>query len=49
MRKEAISTSGEAYYRRVETGFDGLAPSYDTDIAGNEITIRMRKIFRRWS
>ena len=47
MRKEAISTSGEAYYRRVETGFDDLAPSYDTDIAGNEITIRMRKIFRR--
>src|SRR5947199_9735410 len=47
MRKEAISTSGEAYYRRVETGFDNLASSYDTDIAGNEITIRMREIFRR--
>src|SRR5437867_27835 len=47
MRKEAISASGEAYYRRVETGFDNLASSYDTDIAGNEITIRMRKIFRR--
>src|SRR5437899_7109262 len=47
MRRETFSSSGEAYYRHVESGFDDLAASYDTDIAGNEITIRMREIFRR--
>jgi len=47
MRRETIPDSGQAYYSHLERGFDDLAPTYDKDIAANEVTIRMRKIFRK--
>ncbi len=47
MRRDRTWTPGAAYYRHLETGFDDLAPTYDRDIAGNEVTIRMRNIFWR--
>src|SRR5437870_5919959 len=47
MRRGTIPDSGQAYYSHLERGFDDLAPTYDKDIAANEVTIRMRKIFRK--
>ena len=38
-------TSGEIY-RRIETGYDDLAPTYDGDVGANPIGERMRGIFR---
>src|SRR2546425_10494320 len=47
MHRGTTPDSGQAYYRHLERGFDDLAPTYDKDIAANEVTIRMRKIFRK--
>ena len=41
------TSSSEEYYRSVQSGYDLLAPSYDQDIGGNAVGIRMREIFRQ--